>query len=218
MTKVPERVDPIAAELCRLCEHAVSRLPATGAGLSVMTMEVQLTLLAAADPVSERLEELQFVLGEGPCVDAIAAGRPVLVPDLATAGPTRWPVYAEAVLGAGMKAVFAFPLQVGAARLGVIDFFRTAPGQLSGEELKQAFAFADEAVMILLDGGIGGDVQPIAGPAELFQAQGMVMVQLGGSLAEAMARIRAHAYAENRRLSDVAHDIVERTLRFDRDG
>jgi len=218
VTKVPERADPIAAELCRLCVQAVSTLPATGAGLSVMTMDIQLSLLAAADPVSERLEELQFVLGEGPCVDAIAAGRPVLVPDLAAAGPTRWPVYAEAVLGAGMNAVFAFPLQIGAARLGVIDFFRSGAGQFSGTELKQAFAFADEAVTILLDGGLGGEVQQIAGPAELFQAQGMVMVQLGGTLAEAMARIRAHAYAENRRLSDVAHDIVRRTLRFDRDG
>ena len=87
VTKVPERADPIAAELCRLCVQAVSTLPATGAGLSVMTMDIQLSLLAAADPVSERLEELQFVLGEGPCVDAIAAGRPVLVPDLAAAGP-----------------------------------------------------------------------------------------------------------------------------------
>ena len=217
MTKVPERVDPIAAELSRLCEHAVSTLPATGAGLSVMTRDIQLGLLAAADPVSERLEELQFVLGEGPCVDAIAEGRPVLVPNLA-AGPPRWPVYAEAVLDAGMKAVFAFPLQIGAARLGVIDFFRAGPGQFSGIELKQAFAFADEAVAILLDGGIGGEAQPIAGPIELFQAQGMVMVQLGGTLAEAMARIRAYAYAENRRLSNIAHDIVARTLRFDRDG
>jgi AmiR/NasT family two-component response regulator len=52
---------------------------------------------------------------------------------------------------------------------------------------------------------------------ELFQAQGMIMVQLGVSLAEALSRIRAHAYAHDRRLSDVATDIVARRLRFERD-
>jgi AmiR/NasT family two-component response regulator len=51
--------------------------------------------------------------------------------------------------------------------------------------------------------------------AELFQAQGMVMVQLGVSLADALARIRAHAYATNRPLREVAADIVARRLRFD---
>jgi hypothetical protein len=45
----------------------------------------------------------------------------------------------------------------------------------------------------------------------------MVMVQIGGDLADAMARIRAYAYAENRRLVDVARDIVARRLTFDRD-
>ena len=52
---------------------------------------------------------------------------------------------------------------------------------------------------------------------QLFQAQGMVMVQLGVSLADALARIRAHAYAENRSLAEVAADVVARRLRFDTD-
>jgi len=216
---VPERADSVVAELCRLCERAVADLPAAGAGLSVSAVDKQFGLLAAADPVSERLEELQFVLGEGPCVDAVAAGQPVLVGDIATDGPVRWPAYAPAVLEAGMSATFAFPLQVGAAQLGVMDLFRASPGELSAAELVRAFALADEAIAILLDGGTRIDEeQPIAGPPELFQAQGMVMVQIGGTLAEAMARIRAHAYVHSRRLADIAREIVTRELRFDRDG
>jgi len=51
--------------------------------------------------------------------------------------------------------------------------------------------------------------------AELFQAQGMVMVQLGVTIGEALVRMRAYAYAENRRLEDIARDVVNRQLRLD---
>jgi hypothetical protein len=225
LSTVPGLADPVGEQLRRLCGVAVNTVPAAGAGLSVAAKDSQLGLLVAADPVSERLEELQVVLGEGPCVEATTGRRPVLVADLGQEGPHRWPVYAAAVHEAGFRAIFAFPLQVGAAQLGVLDLFRTQPGHMSGAELRRAFALADEAVMILLDGqerGTSSDTaepfdETLAAPPELFQAQGMVMVQIGGTLGEAMARIRAHAYAENRRLIDVARDVVTCKLRFDRD-
>jgi len=192
----------------------------------VAAEDTRYSLVAAADPASEHLEEMQFVLGEGPCVDASASRRPVLVARLGDEGPSRWPAYTAAAQEVGVKAVFAFPLQVGAAQLGVMDFFRTQEGHLSEPELGQAFAIADEAVAILLDGhdraALDADGESaegeLAGPAELFQAQGMVMVQTGGTLVEAMARIRAYAYAENLRLIDVARAVVNRQLHFDRDG
>jgi hypothetical protein len=150
----------------------------------------------------------------------------VLVACLGDEGPGRWPAYTSAAQAAGVRAVFAFPLQIGAAQLGVIDFFRTSEGHLSDPELSKAFAMADEAVAILLDGqdrvAWDADVEAadgsMAGPAELFQAQGMVMVQIGSTLAEALARIRAYAYAENLRMIDVARAVVNRQLHFDRDG
>ncbi|WP_430503060.1 GAF and ANTAR domain-containing protein [Micromonospora trifolii] len=221
MPTVPEPADPVVTRLRRLCARAVISLPAAGAGLSVVARDNQFSLLAAADEASERLEELQLVLGEGPCIDAAAARRPVLIDDVADVGPARWPVYADAIRDAGIRAIFAFPLQVGAAQLGVLDLFRAEPGALSGPELHRALDLADEAVTILLDGQErSGGERPsgdtMAGPVELFQAQGMVMIQIGGTLAEAMARIRAHAYAEDRRLIDVARDIIGRHLRFGR--
>ena len=122
----------------------------------------------------------------------------------------------------GVRAVFAFPLQVGAGRLGVLDVFRARPGPLSADELRQALTFAEVAVTTLLDGqsaagpgtAAAGLDEAMDGRAELFQAQGMVMVQLGADLAEALVRIRAHAYAHNRPLTEVAADIVAGRLRF----
>jgi GAF domain-containing protein len=220
----PGPVDGVVDRLRSLCGVAVTTLPACGAGLSVATKDRQYSLLTAADAASERLEELQFVLGEGPCVDASVSRRPVLVADLRDEGAQRWPAYTSAMAEAGIRAVFAFPLQVGAAQLGVLDFFRADAGPLTGTELAHAFTLADDAVAILLDGqnrAAEGNGAPMhgatAGPSALFQAQGMVMIQISGTLAEAMSRIRAHAFVENRRLTDVARAIVARELRFDRD-
>jgi hypothetical protein len=212
-----------AGLLRRVCAVAVERLSASGAGVSLMTDDGMRGVAAASDPDSAHLEELQFLLGEGPCVDAYGSRRPVLVPDLADGAMTRWPIYGPTVHRQGVRAVFAFPLQVGAARLGVLDLFRDRAGSLSPGQLSQAVLLAEITVTALLDRQERDD-RPADRPddavvdrAELFQAQGMVMVQLGISLSEAMARIRAYAYAENRRLGEVAHDIVTRRLRLDSD-
>jgi GAF domain/ANTAR domain len=221
----PDAGDGVAAFLQRLCAAVVPALSVSGAGLSVMADNEVRGLTAASDPATARIEELQFMLGEGPCIDAFAARRPVLVANLADGASRRWPVYAPAAYDAGVRAVFAFPLQVGASRLGVLDVFRPRPGPLSADELGQALTFAEVAVTTLLDGqahadpgaAVDGLDEAMDSRAELFQAQGMVMVQLGGTLTEALARMRAYAYAENRPLADVARDVVGRRLRFDRD-
>jgi GAF domain-containing protein len=214
-----------AGLLRRVCAAATHSLAASGAGISVMTEVGERGLYAASDPLAERMEELQFVLGEGPCWDAFASRRPVLVPDLDRESPARWPMYTPAARDGGVRAVFSFPLQMGAVRLGVLDVFRNRTGSLTGDELVNAFTFAEVTVTALLDqhedaamkGLEGGLADAVEHRAELFQAQGMVMVQLGVSIGEAMARMRAYAFAHGRRLDEVARDVLARTLQFDRD-
>lgn len=213
----------IGGQLRRLCGAAAGAMSACGAGVGVLERDGLRAVSAGSDPASEQLEDLQFLLGEGPCVDAVAARRPVLVPNLDDTAMRRWPGYAPAVRDRGICAVFAFPLQVGAARLGAMDVFRTAPGALSPRELRFALLFADVAVTTLLDGqddaldgALGGLEEQVTHHAELFQAQGMVMAQLGVSITEAMVRIRAYTFAENRDLHDVAADIVHGRLHLDR--
>lgn len=221
----PEDADGVIGGLRRLCGAAVQALSARGAAMSVLAEDGVRGAAVASDAASERIEDLQFVLGEGPCIEAFASRRPVLVPDLVGDAVARWPAYAAGAGDLGIRAVFAFPLQIGAARLGVLEIFRARPGRLARSELSHALAFAEVAVTILLDGqeraspgaapsGLAGAVER---RAELFQAQGMVMVQLGTGLTEALARIRAHAYAEDRHLSEVAADVIARRLRFDPD-
>lgn len=218
-------VDGIPGYLQRLCAATVPVLSATGASVNVMADDGVRGLTAVSDPATARIEELQFLSGEGPCIDAFTTRRPVLVPELGDGALRRWPGYVPAAYDAGIRAEFAFPLQVGAARLGVFDVFRARSGPLTAEQLAQALAFAEVAVTTLLDGqataGAGAAVDGLAGAvdsrAEVFQAQGMVMVQLGSTLTEALARMRARAYADGRSLADVARDVLQRRLRFDRD-
>jgi hypothetical protein len=213
----------VVGRLQQVCRDAARGLSARGVGVSVMAEDGVHGMAAASDPATERVEELQFTCGEGPCVDAHRTSRPVLMPELTGEAMRRWPVYAPAMHDAGVRAVFAFPLQVGAARLGVLGVFRGDAGGLSREELSLAFGFADRAVNALLDTQQGataerdGLEEALDHRAALFQAQGMVMVQLGVSLGEAMVRMRAYAYAENRQLHDVAADIVARRLHLGRD-
>ncbi|MDX8052780.1 GAF and ANTAR domain-containing protein [Lentzea sp. BCCO 10_0798] len=208
----------------RLVAECLSALPVSGVAVALMTADGPSgVVLAATDEQARHGEELQFALGEGPCVEASRSGRPVLQPDVETAGSARWPQYGAAVLDAGVRAVFAFPLRVGAIRVGVLDLYRDTPGQLGSLEVADAQAFADAATVMVLhlqehdgrDGthsALGG---PIDGQAEVHQATGMISVQLGVSLAEALLRLRAHAYAAGRTVSAVAADVVNRRMSFD---
>lgn len=212
--------------LQQLCSALNRALPASGIGLSLITEDhVGVGTVAASDAKSAGLEELQFTLGEGPCMDAYTSRRPVLEPDLPTYGFRRWPGFAPAAHQHGVRAVFAFPLQVGAARAGALDIYRDAPGSLTAEALDQAFTFAEVAMGLLVDGQEGAvrsSTTPVlddmlAPRLEVYQAQGMVMVDLGVGIDEAMARLRGHAYAQGRSISDVAKDVVAGKLRLDRD-
>lgn len=124
-----EGAEDSMARLRRICVSAVRRLDGSGAGVSLIAENGLQQAMCASDPVTERIEELQFVLGEGPCIDAFHHRRPVLVADLGAVPATRWPGYTPAAFEAGVRAVFAFPMQIGAARLGVLDVFRTGPAR-----------------------------------------------------------------------------------------
>lgn len=217
-----EGAGPVSVD--SLCRAAVRFLAVDGASVTAVGGVLAREPLFASDPLSARLEELQFTVGEGPGTDEPGPRSPTLVPDLQLAAP-RWPAFAPAAVGEGVRAIFSFPLQVGAIEVGTLSLYRVKPGALTSDELADVLVFADIAVRLLLDGssGITGSpgYLPLDGMsdarAEVHQATGMISVQLEASLEEAFARLRAHAYAGNTALADVARSVVNRELRFDAD-
>jgi hypothetical protein len=207
--------------LAVLCRAAVGCLGVDGASVTAVSGPAVSEPLSATDEVSARLEELLFTTGEGPGAEDFMFGSPMLISDLAPV-TERWPGFAPAAVSAGARALFAFPLQAGAIRAGVLSLYRAQPGPLTPQQLADALVFTDIALQLLLDSasGISGlpGYHPLDGlsdsRAEVYQAVGMISVQLGVTLEEALVRLRAHAFAASTPLSDIAGDVVKRLLRF----
>ena len=218
------RDDRVLAE--RICQAAAEGLEVDGAAISLLTASTLRETLYATDATAELLEDLQFSLGEGPCVDAATGGGPVLIADLNDPAQTsRWPMYAAAVVDqARVSAVFTFPLQWGPINLGVLDLYRRDPGPLSSAQVRDAISASDAAALMLLalrtDPDPEGDEvwdRSWSKRAEIHQATGMVIAQLGINPTDAFARLRAHAFTEGVSLNDVARDVVARRLHFTQD-
>jgi hypothetical protein len=212
--------EPGPARLCEVCAD-VSLM--SGAGIMLMTGDEQQGSLCSSNDVSALVEELQYTLGEGPCVDAHLKDRPVLEPDLVNPGTARWLAFTPPAVAAGVRAVFGFPLQVGAVRLGALNLYRDQPGPMTDDQYADSLVLAGLAARAVL--AMQADALPGALAPELedganfrfvvHQASGMVAVQLGVSVGDALARLRAYAFATDRLVADVAEEIVTRRLRFD---
>ena len=214
--------DP-GAETARLCLVSAEVTCMSGAGIMLMSGDVPRGSVCTTDEVSARIEQLQYDLGEGPCVDAYRLERPVLEPDLAAPASPRWLAFTGPALGAGARAVFGFPLQVGTVRLGALNLYRDRPGPLDDERHADALVMADiaaQAVLLLqADAPPGRLAAELEAGAEfqyiVHQAAGMVAAQLDITVTEALIRLRAHAFGNDRALTEVARDVVARALRFD---
>ena len=212
-----------ASSSARLCEVSTTMIGVSGAGIMLMSGDVPQGSVCTTDEVSALIEDLQYTLGEGPCVDAYHQDRVVLEPDLADPRSPRWPAFTPQAVGAGVRALFGFPMRVGSVRLGAMNLYQDRPGPLSDDQHADALVMADVAARWVLD--IQADAPPGALAEQLEagadfhfivqNAAGIVSVQLGVSLTEALIRLRAYAFSNDRLLDAVARDVVAHTLRLD---
>jgi hypothetical protein len=210
----------LSGKLDRVCGASCQGLHLTGSAVTVMSSGGHEAVAGSSSARMRAVAALEFDLGEGPSREAFTRGRPVLVPDLGGEAAESWPGFCVAAGGMGIGATFAFPLQVGAAGLGVLSMYADNPRDLDAGELGLGAVFAEITTEVLinepspsLDGSLSADLTSILDlRPEVFQAQGMVMVALDVTLAEALVRMRAHAFGAGRGLDDVALDIVEGRL------
>ena len=221
--------EPGLAVADSLCHACVDLLEVDGAAISLVTLGVTQGTFGSSNALSRRLDEYQFTFGEGPCLDSARDAHPVHVADLGAPGEERWPAYAPAVLGEGVHAVYALPVIVSSTVMGVLDLFRTDPGSLEDSSLAGGLLAAELAALPLLD-LMSADVDwvAIAGGdpwsqlaslerTEVYQATGMIIGRLGVGPAEALVRLRGHAFAHGMTASEVAWAIVRRELVLEAD-
>ena len=129
----------------RLCRLAVDEMALSGCAVVLMSGPCRWARSAVPGGTRPSITELQFELGEGPCLQACASGVPVLLPDLTAEAAARWPVFAPAAVAAGVRAEFSLPLRAGPRGIGALDLCRDEPGMLSEQQLADALVAADIA-------------------------------------------------------------------------
>jgi hypothetical protein len=205
-----------------LCGVCAVTLRVGGAAVTVVADGGPPATLCASNPLAGRIEELQYVMGEGPGVDAHLAGTSVSEPDLDAPRRLRWPLFTRSAVAAGAGALFAFPLRAGAVRLGALTLHQAHAGGLSDAQHADALTLADVVMQVVVarqagahPGALAEALEPLAtGRAEIHQAAGMISVQLSVSVTEALVRLRARAFRDGRPLADLAADVVARRTRF----
>lgn len=226
----------VSARLERLCRNCVSAVAVDGGSVSLVSSQGSRVGLGATDTMAAQLEEIQMTLGEGPYLDAASSLSPVQVhnfADPATAGAERWPFLAKEAARLEVCAMFGFPVSLGDVPVGTIGLYRRKPGALSAAQLGTTLTAADDIAASLLDQGTWTEVAGSApveqewpvrlgtGTPLVHQAAGMTMIQLDVSIEEALALLRATAFAEGKALADLALEVVERRRRVgetDSDG
>jgi hypothetical protein len=208
----------------RISQMCVEQVGVNGAGLSIVSTTGHRELVCSTDDVAAGIEDLQFTVGQGPGIDAVSSGAPVLISDLQQPRDLlaeRWAAFLPSALATGVRGLFAFPLQIGAITLGVLDLYRSSPGALLDAQVSDALMAGEAAAMALLqlatssadglpdDAGSGAAYQ-----LQVHQATGMVSVQAAVSIEDAFAMLRARAFAGNHTVAEVARAVVERRLRF----
>jgi hypothetical protein len=210
-------------ETQRLCEVCAEVTGVSGAGIMLMYGDVLQGSICTSDEVSALIEDLQSSLGEGPGIDACHDDRPVLEADLCHPSSARWLAFSGPAIKAGVKAVFAFPLQVGSVRLGALNLHRDQAGPLNDEQYADALVLANLAAQSILLLQANAPPGKLAAELEsgsdlrfvVHQASGMVAAQLDVSVGQALVRLRAYAFGNDYPLTEVAKDVVSRKLRFD---
>ncbi|MEU6844178.1 ANTAR domain-containing protein [Streptomyces sp. NPDC046716] len=199
-----------AARLLRLNGVTLSLLPTRG--------PPELLWFDPVDTLGRTLEDLQYSLGEGPTLDAARTGRIIAETDLHAVPADRWPLFAPAACGTPARAVVARPLLLGVATAGVLTGYRTTPGPLPTRQRQDIARFARIALDLLLHtpphamvtGTGGADLHR----KEVHQAAGILTVQLGIGIDDALLRLRAHAWRHDQALPDVARAVITGGLRL----
>ena len=226
-----------------LCATCVGLVDVDGAAVSIVTDSASSGTFGSSSETSRRLDEYQFTFGQGPCLDAVASRTPVMVPDLDSPQERRWPVLTEALLGDGIRGVFALPIMITSVCVGALDLFRARPGPLEGDSLAGAMLAAELAstplLSLIAESRHADDLDELSWPdaeqhaegprtdgdepsraverVEVYQATGMLISALDVDADEALARLRAHAMSTGQTASQVARAIIERRLLLDRD-
>ncbi|MGN6793265.1 MAG: GAF and ANTAR domain-containing protein [Streptosporangiaceae bacterium] len=199
-----------------LTDRSVQLLGASAAGVMLADPRGQLRLVAASSEAVRVLEIFQLEGHEGPCMETIRTGQPIVVPDLNNT-QQRWPRFTPAALRAGFAAVHALPMRLREQVLGGLNLFRDQPGAFDPADMRIGQALADTATIGLLHERnfrrseiVGEQLQAaLSSRIVIEQAKGKLAERLGLDMDTAFSTLRSYARDRNMRLSDLARALID---------
>jgi hypothetical protein len=219
-----ERFDRESPSGFALCAVAAEFMSLDGAGIALIDDGDDLTSLCTSNTAAGALMDLEITLGQGPTVDA-SRGDAVQDTDLVGTNDSPWNTYRPEAVALGARAVFGYPVRLGAIRFGALSLYRNVPGPLDAGQAADAYLMASVVGRAILATQAGGSpdelVEELGGVSMLdfrvHQAAGMVAIQASISVKDALVLLRAHAFVIGCQLSDLAGRVVSRTMCFDPD-
>ena len=204
-----------------LSVDSVEILGAEAASVMLADTRGGLRLVASSEERMQLLELFEIQSAQGPCLDAFGTGQTVQAS--AAESRSRWPVFAPRASEAGFKAVCAVPMRAHTDTIGALNLFRGNDEPFSDAELEIARAMAQVATVALIQERairerslLAGQLRTALGSrVAIEQAKGMLAEHLSTTVDEAFQLLNRYARDHDRRLTDVAHDVVDRTLAHD---
>lgn len=204
------------AQLCRACTDLVG---VAGAGITLMAGNHSGPISVSPGPFAT-LEDAQYTTGEGPCQDAFRSRTSVHAASLDRIVAQRWPSFVDAARRNGIGAVFAYPLTLADAHVGVLTLYKEAEGGLTSVQHEDSLSIAEvvtETVLSLQAAAAPGELGEgldVDYRAEIHQASGVIAVQLQIHPDEALIRLRGYAFATDEPLATIAGRIIHGQLRL----
>jgi hypothetical protein len=206
-----------------LCLVATEVLRVSGAAIALTSKGQPWTLYGSSSETTNALLDVETTVGEGPCTDALASEKLIEESDLSLAMNGRWPIYVPKALACGVHAVFALPVQIGVVRLGVLGLVRDECGELSDTQATDAYLLASVVAQSLLayQAGAPRGVLSLKLQREAMfdfsvqQATGMIAVQGGFTIEDALVALKSHAIAADWGMKDLATEVISRRVRYE---
>lgn len=210
---------PLRETLVQIAEFAVEAIPgAEGAGLTMLEVDGPQTVVASAEFV-QVIDEIQYRLGEGPCLLAVETGKTQTSGSLG--GEARWPRFGPRVGRLGVHSVLSLPLLLPDRVVGALNVYAHAKNTFGEASVRLGELFAGPAAVSVHNAQVLAQSQLLAtqlkdaltNRAVIDQALGVIMSRTGAGPEEAFERLRARSQAEHVKLAEVARTLVDEAVR-----
>jgi GAF domain-containing protein len=210
---------PLEDLLTQVATYAVQAIPgADGAGLTLLEEGRSNTIVATA-PFVRQIDDVQYGMGQGPCISAAREGRTLMSGSLGA--DSRWPRFGGTVARLGVHSVVSLPLITPDGVVGAMNVYAHAKNGFSSRSAELGELFAAPAAIAVQNAKVLAQTQRLAARLQsaleirgvIDRAVGIMMSRSGGTDQEALERLRALSQRDHHKLATVAQQIIDEAVR-----